>query len=76
MKKILRESGTAMETDDEARNKIPIYHSPNLNLILRSTYSHLLNKIALVSSILNKNTPSAFVQIGIQIPVLESKIVV
>lgn len=43
-----------METDNEARNKIPIYHSPKLNLILKSTYSHLLNKIALVSSILNK----------------------
>jgi hypothetical protein len=43
-----------METDNEARNKIPIT-SPNLNLLFRSAYSHLLQKIALAPLILNKN---------------------
>lgn len=46
-----------METDNEARNKIPIT-SPNLNLLFRSTYSQLMQKkkkIALVPLILNKN---------------------
>lgn len=32
-----------METDNEARNKIPIT-SPNLNLLFRSTYSQLMQK--------------------------------